>query len=343
MHCICGGGPFGQSVAALPENRQGSLCILPTARKNCYRRDVGNLRARLPGWGCRARQTVSIRDACCEPRAVMSGKPSDCRAAENSCDTSRDTRNSSSFTDLEIPSSSLKAAAMAAPDNGRSAAATKMVLNAEAAARKRKAARSNRDRVSRSRAGSLAKADSAAEVAQSDGRAVIAPGDDRSAAVRESGDTAAQVNRFAVAHNNGRCAVARECNHLVVAHGVDCSPVPLRAAVAGPDDVHGETAAGTASMDEGRADRATYAGVALSRKKNKHMKKRKGKSTEPNPRNLPLERGALEVPTDPAALMDGPSHVKCVARQVDWWRSARGCCFRPTRKLLKRSWIGCAS
>src|SRR5205085_3617073 len=52
-------------------------------------------------------------------------------------------------------------------------------------------------------------------------------------------------------------------------------------------------------------------------KKNKHMKKRKGRSTEPNPRNLPLERGALEVPTDPAALMDGPSYVKCVARQVD--------------------------
>ena len=204
-------------------------------------------------------------------------------------ETESGTYPGSTTSHFEIPPPP-KAATVAAPGTGRFAAATPKVLNAEAASRKRKAARPSRDRVSGARASSSSKTGRAAVIAKSDARVAIASGDDRSAAAQDTGNMAA--------------------------HERDCSPVALHAAAAASDDVHGQTAAGTESMDAGcRKNRKTYAEVALARPNKDAMTKTKPSQT--NVESSAANMEALKVPTDPAALLDGGAYVRAVAMHVD--------------------------
>ena len=150
------------------------------------------------------------------------------------------------------------------------------VQNAEAAPQKRKAARTSRGRVSASRA-QHSRAD----------RSAIAVVDDRSAAARDTGETSAQAG---------------------------CSAAAPSTAVAASDDANGKTAAGTASLDPGRADREASADAALPQQIENDMPKPTNTGT--NQQNT-KSTDALKVPTNPAALLDGPAYVRAVAMHVD--------------------------
>ena len=206
-------------------------------------------------------------------------------------------------THFEIPPSPLNPATVAAPPAGRSTVNRRSVLSA-AAPLKRKAVRSRRDRVSGTRANFPKVRGNAA--AKHEQRGAAPAGDGRSAAAQVAEETAAQADRTALAHE-------LDCSAVASANG--CSIVVCEPAVAASDDAHEKIAAGTKSMDEGRAIRKARADAALSRQKEEKPMPR-AQSPESEQKALAVSE-SLKIPTDPEALLDGPAYVRAVAMHVD--------------------------
>ena len=214
---------------------------------------------------------------------------------------------------IDIPPQPLIPAAVAAPKPRRSPANGRSVQNAETAPPRRKAVRARRDSACASRKKSP----------QRDCTA-IADGNGRIAAARESAETASLANCL---------AVAPELSRPTAEIATDCSAIVRVEAVAASDDAHGNTAAGTEPMSTGCAgqslsairhqriapddcqeNRDAFAEVALSRQKEAPMPK--ATTTQPDENALAVAE-KLKVPTDPEALVDGPSYVRAVALHVD--------------------------
>ena len=227
---------------------------------------------------------------------------------------------------FEIPPEPLNPAPVAAPKTLRTAGESSPVPAAEAAPRKspalraartstvlrspvtstalrshvtRNAADDRRDSPLKPRATPTRRAKSH-KVVQSNGRHAV---DCLAGAQSVDGTTVAQSaeqlrNRLANARVNGRIAAAQGSQEN-----------------AASDDVQGTSAAGTGSMDTGCADLNACADAALSRLDDETLMA-KPKSNAPNEKTS-VELDALKVPTDPAALMDGPTYVRAVAQHVD--------------------------
>ena len=93
-----------------------------------------------------------------------------------------------------------------------------------------------------------------------------------------------------------------------------------RSAVTAADDASGPVAPGIASEDSSRANCEASAAAALSREEIEAMSNKKSPSasrTNSPDDNADKGNEALKVPTDLAALADGPSYVRAVAAQVD--------------------------
>ena len=209
---------------------------------------------------------------------------------------------------FEIPPEPLNPAPVAAPKTLRTAGESSPVPAAEAAPRKstalrspvtRNAADDRRDGPLKPRATPTRRAKSH-KVVQSNGRHAV---DCLAGAQSVDGTTVAQSaeklrNRLANARVNGRIAAAQGSQEN-----------------AASDDVQGTSAAGTGSMDTGCADLNACADAALSRLDDE-MPMPKPKNNAASEKTS-VELDALRVPTDPAALMDGPTYVRAVAQHVD--------------------------
>jgi hypothetical protein len=189
-----------------------------------------------------------------------------------------------------IPPSPRKSVAVAAPKRSRPTAGH-LVLNADAASRKRKAARPGRDKLAGARASSSSKAGCPTAIASSNCESAAVPGADRLAVALQTGKTASPADRNALA--------------------------PAKS-VAASVDAPQKIVAGTAPMGSGRTTEDACADAALSRRnKNEFTTAMTRANTQEENDKKSLELEALKVPTDPEALVDGPAYVRSVALHVD--------------------------
>ena len=208
---------------------------------------------------------------------------------------------------IEIPPEPLKPAPVAAPKKRRTEAKSSAALTTEAAPRKspvlraaknasvprthatRTAAPHRRDSFSQPRTTPTRRAKSHA-----DAQKAVARGDCKSV----DRDAAELRKRLGQARANGRTTAERGGEEN-----------------AGSDDVQGTSAAGTGPMGTGCADPKACADPALSRP-NESTEMAKANQNAASPQNS-ADVAALKVPTDPAALADGPAYVRSVAKYVD--------------------------
>ncbi len=211
-----------------------------------------------------------------------------------------------SAAQIEIPPEPLKPAPVAAPKKRRTAAKSSPALTTEAAPRKTPVLRAPESslapRVHATRTAAPQRRDSSAKPRTPTRRAKsraaaqneVARGDCKTV----DRDAAEVCKRLGQARANGRTAAERGGEEN-----------------AGSDDVRGTSAAGTGPMGTGCADPKACADPALSRrKKGKQMPKRTRDTA--SPQNT-ADVATLKVPTDPAALADGPAYVRSVAQHVD--------------------------